>query len=326
MRVGLYILKRLAQAVPVVLAIVAVNFILLKLIPGDLADVIAGEGGSATPEYVAMLKQQFGLDQPDYVQFYRYLVSMLSLNLGYSFRYNMSVLTLIWDRLPATLLLLLTSIGIALALGVVAGVTASRKRGGIVDQGVTLFSSLIFAMPTFWVGLLAIVLFSVHLRWLPVGGMTTTGAIHPGPFALLGDIARHLVLPATTLALSYVALYARMTRSAMLEVQDLDYVRTARAKGVPQRLVVFRHALRNAILPIVTLTGLQLGSILGGSIVIETVYSWPGLGRLAFEAVGARDVNLLLGLFFFSSVLVILMNLVVDLVYAALDPRIELEG
>ncbi len=319
-----YCLLRIAQAIPVIFLIIAGNFALISAAPGDLVDVLAGESGASSPEYIALLRSQFGLNQPAHVQFYNYFSHIIRLDLGFSFRHNMSVATLIWQRLPATLLLLLTSVVVALLLGMVLGALAARFRHGWVDHLVSLFSSAVFAMPVFWLGLMAIVLFSIQLRWLPIGGMWTIGGARNGTLGMLGDILLHLILPAATLSLNFVALYARMTRSAMLEIYDLDHVRTARAKGLSTTRVIIWHVLRNALLPVVTLTGMQLGSVLGGAIVVETVFSWPGLGRLAFEAVTSRDLNLLLGLFFCNSLLVILMNLVTDLLYAALDPRIDL--
>lgn len=318
-----YSLGRLAQALPVAALIVLGNFLLLKTVPGDLVDVMAGESGAGSAEYMALLRARFGLDQPDWAQFLAYVGQILRFDLGFSFRHNMPVADLILGRLPATLLLIGTSVLIAVLLGLLFGALAARHRHGLFDQMVAVFSSVVFATPVFWVGLMAIVLFAVHLRWLPIGGMTTIGA-SPGPLGIVGDVAWHLILPAVTLGLNYVALYARVTRTAMLEVYDLDFVRTARAKGISEARVTIRHVLRNALLPIVTLSGLQLGSMLGGAVVVETVFAWPGLGRLAFEAVNDRDLNLLLSLFLCSSLLVIVMSLVVDLLYAALDPRIEL--
>jgi peptide/nickel transport system permease protein len=319
-----YAALRLLQAIPVALLIVAGNFVLLKIVPGDLVDVMAGESGAATPEYMALLRGQFGLDQPAIVQFGHYLGRLLQLDLGFSFRNNASVATLIAGRLPATLLLLLTSIGLAVAFGIALGALSARFRHGIFDQLVSVFSSIVFALPVFWVGLMAIVLFAVQLRWLPIGGMTTIGADPRGLLGAAGDLLSHLVLPAVVLGLAHLALYARVTRAAMLEIYDMDFVRVARAKGLSEGRIATRHVLRNALLPVVTLSGVQLGSVLGGAIVVETVFSWPGLGRLAFEAIGARDLNLLLSLFLCNALLVIVMSLVVDFVYAAVDPRIEL--
>ncbi len=318
-----YCIRRLAQAIPTVFLVVLGNFMLLRLAPGDLVDVIAGESGAATAEYLEQLRQQFGLDKSLFDQFLAYIQNIGQLNLGYSFRDNMPVADLILDRMPATLLLAVAGITLAVIVGVALGVLSARFRGTILDEVISILATMGFAVPVFWFGLMAVVLFSVKLGWLPIGGMTTIGVFGGTWWAHAADVATHLILPALTLSIFYVALYSRITRSAMLEVYQLDYVRTARAKGISESRVVLHHVLRNALLPIVTLTGLQLGAILGGSIVIETVFSWPGLGRLAFDAVASRDLNLLLGLFLINSLLVITMNLLIDILYAALDPRIE---
>ncbi|CAO3360677.1 ABC transporter permease [Azospirillum endophyticum] len=318
-----YVFRRLVQALPMAFAIVLLNFLLLKLTPGDLADVIAGESGSATPEFMENLRRLYGLDIPVHLQFLNYIQGILHFDLGYSFRQGMPVGELILERLPATILLSLTAILFALLIGVLLGVVAARSRGSLLDEAISVVSTMGFATPLFWVGLMLIVLFSIELRWLPSAGMVTVGADYRGRWDEWLDIGRHLVLPAVTLSLFFLSIYVRITRSAMLEVYGLDFVRTARAKGLTEARVVIRHVLRNALLPIVTVTGLQLGAIFGGTVVVETVFGWPGLGRLAQEAVFSRDVNLLLGIFLCSSFIVIVVNLAVDLLYAALDPRVE---
>lgn len=318
-----YGLRRLAQAVPTVFLVVLGNFILLRFAPGDLVDVIAGESGAATKEYLDQLREQFGLNKSFLEQFIAYVSNIAHFDMGFSFRYNAPVAQLIFDRMPATLLLASTGITLAVVIGVSIGVLVSRFRGSILDEAISMLATLGFALPVFWFGIMAIVLFSVKLDWLPIGGMTTVGVFGNSWWQYALDVGYHLILPAATLSIFYIALYSRITRSAMLEVYQLDYVRTARAKGISELRVLVHHVLRNALLPIVTLTGLQLGSILGGSIVIETVFAWPGLGRLAFDAVSARDINLLLGLFLVNSILVVIMNLIIDLLYSVLDPRIE---
>lgn len=320
-----WLLRRLAQAVPIVLGIAVFNFALLHLAPGDAADVLAGEAGGATPEYVEQLRSRFGLDQPLPVQLGRYLVNVARLDLGFSFRHNMPVSELILARLPSTLLLMVSAIALAFGLGVLLGVTAARQVNRLADNVISVAALLVYATPIFWLGLMMILLFSVQLGWLPSGGMLTVGADLSGP-ALAADVARHLVLPAVALSLFYTALYTRLMRASMLEVFNLEFVTTARAKGLSERAVAWRHVLRNALLPMVTMLGLQTGSLLGGSVLVETVFGWPGLGRLAFEAVLQRDHNLLLGILLLSSVLVVAVNVVVDLLYAVLDPRIETAG
>jgi len=318
-----FLARRLAQVVPTVLLIVVVNFLVLHLTPGDIVDVLAGEAGAATPEYVAMLRQRFGLDRPLSVQLASYVWGVATGDLGFSFRHNTTVARLMLERLPATLILMGTSLALAVTLGVVCGVTAARHVNRPADGAIAVLVLLSYATPTFWIGLMLIVLFSVKLGWLPTGGMMTIGVDLSVPRRVL-DVAQHLVLPAASLALFYAAIYTRLMRASMLEVAGQDYVRTARAKGISEARVTYGHALRNALLPLVTVVGVQVGSLLGGSVLVESVFGWPGLGRLAFEAIQQRDYNLLLGILLMSSLLVIAINLVVDLLYALLDPRIEL--
>jgi peptide/nickel transport system permease protein len=317
-----YLSWRLLQAIPIIGGIAVFNFMLLQFAPGDAADVLAGEAGGATPEYVAELKSRFGLDQPLPVQLGKYLWNIARLDLGFSFRHNMPVVDLILSRLPATLLLMVAAIVLAFGLGVFLGVTAARNVNRPLDTIISVGALLAYATPIFWIGLMMILLFSVQLGWLPSGGLRTIGAdLRGGAYAL--DVARHLVLPACALSLFFMALYTRLMRASMLEVYALDYVITARAKGLSERKIAYIHVLRNALLPMVTMLGMQVGSMLGGSVLVETVFGWPGLGRLAFEAVFQRDNNLLLGILLLSSVLVVIVNISVDLLYARLDPRID---
>jgi peptide/nickel transport system permease protein len=318
-----YVLRRLALAVPTVLTIVVLNFALLQLAPGDAADVLAGEAGSATPEYMAQLRQKFGLDQPLYMQLVVYLARVFTFDLGYSFRHGMAVSDLILARLGPTLLLMLTVFALSVGLGVALGAIAARNLNRWRDNVISMLAVLAYATPVFWAGLMLIVVFSIKLGWLPTSGMEAVAAFHEG-FARVADIARHLVLPAVTLTLFYLALYARLMRASVLDQYAMDYVVTARAKGLTERQIARRHVLRNAALPVVTMAGVQIGSLLGGAVIVETVFAWPGLGLLAYESLFARDINLLLGIFFISAVLVVVVNLVVDVVYSLLDPRIEL--
>ena len=284
--------------------------------------MLAGEAGSATPEYMAQLRQRFGLDQPVLVQLALYMKNMVALDLGFSFRYNMPVLTLILNRLGPTLLLmgvtLVLSVGAGVTLGILAASRAKRWR----DTLISILALVSYATPLFWIGLMLVVVFSLKLDWLPTSGMETVAAFHEGWSRVL-DIARHLILPAVTLSLFYMALYTRLMRAAMLEQAGMDYVTTARAKGLSEGRITLAHVVRNAVLPVVTVAGVQLGGLLGGSIVVESVFAWPGLGFLAFQALFARDFNLLLGIFFLSASLVVVVNLGVDLLYTFLDPRIQ---
>ncbi|HEV8500084.1 MAG TPA: ABC transporter permease [Casimicrobiaceae bacterium] len=318
-----YVARRLALAVPTILTIVVLNFALLHLAPGDAADVLAGEAGAATPEYMARLRQTFGLDQPLYVQLGVYLKQVATLDLGYSFRHNMPVSRLILSRLGPTLLLMVTVLVIAVGFGVLLGAIAARNLNRWTDNLLSMLAILAYATPVFWAGLMFIVLFSIHLGWFPTSGMEEIAAFNQG-FARVADIAHHLVLPAVTLSLFYIALYTRLMRASVLDQYAMDYVITARAKGMTERQITRRHVLRNAALPVLTMAGVQIGGLFGGAVVVETVFGWPGLGLLAYESLFARDINLLLGIFFVSACLVVLVNLAIDLAYSLLDPRIEL--
>ena len=318
-----YIVARLLQAIPVALLIVLANFCLLRLAPGDMADVMAGEAGAATPEFMAALRAEFGTDQPWPLQLVHYFEKIATFDLGFSFRNGEPVSELIASRLPATVLLVGSSLVLALVVGVGLGWISTFVRRRWLGNAISLLASVGFATPLFWVGLMLIVLFSIKLRWLPTGGLADLDADYVG-WDRVVDLVRHMMMPVTTLALFYVAIYARLTRAAIIDVRKLDFVRTAEAKGLRPLRVSVVHVLRNALLPIVTLTGLQVGSLISGSLVVETVFSWPGMGRLAFDAVVQRDLNLLLGILFCTSMMVILANLAADLLYARLDPRISL--
>jgi peptide/nickel transport system permease protein len=320
-RTGKVLWRTLVQAIPTALGIVILSFFLLQLAPGDAADVMAGEAGSATEESMAALRERFGLNNPVLVQLYDYLLNLAQFSLGHSPRYGMPVSELIGQRLPGTLVLMTVALTLAILLGLALGSLMSVFAGRLPDRLVSVLSLLFYSIPSFWIGLMLIVLFSVRLGWLPSGGAGTIGSRLTGVSAIL-DQARYMVLPALSLALFYVAIYARLTRAAMLEVKSQDYVRTAAAKGLSPFVVTVRHVLRNALIPITTMAGMHIGGMLGGAVVVETVYSWPGLGRLAFEAVMGRDFTVLLGILLLSSMLVILVNAAVDLLHAFLDPRI----
>jgi peptide/nickel transport system permease protein len=317
-----YVLRRLTQAVPIILAILVLNFLLLRLAPGDAAQVLAGEAGSASPEYMAQLRERFGLDRPLALQLLLYVKNMLVLDLGFSFRHNMPVLDLILDRMWPTLLLMGVTLIASVGAGIVLGLLAASRVNGWRDTLISILALLSYATPLFWMGLMLIVVLSLRLDWFPTSGMETVAAFHEGGRRVL-DIAHHLVLPALTLSLFYMALYTRLMRAAMLEQAGMDYVTTARAKGLTERRITLAHVLRNAVLPVVTMAGVQVGSLLGGSVVVESVFAWPGLGLLAFQSLFARDLNLLMGIFFLSACLVVAVNLIVDVVYTALDPRIQ---
>ncbi len=318
-----YIAQRLLKGVVVLLGIVVLNFLLIRLAPGDPAAVMAGEAGASDELFLQQLRQQFGLDRPLWEQLWAYISNILSFDFGFSYRQQRPVVDLLAERLPPTLLLTGTAFVLSLVTGVTLGVMAARRAGRWSDSAITVVALFFYATPLFWVGLMGVFLFSVTLGWLPAFGMGSVGVKLTG-FERLVDAARHLVLPALTLTLFHMAVYARMTRASMLEVRDQDFVRTARAKGVAEGRILRRHVLRNAILPVVTIAGMKAGYLLGGSIVVETVFAWPGIGRLAYEAVLQRDYNVLLGVFLVTSAVVIAVNLATDIVYSLVDPRIEL--
>ena len=317
-----FLARRIGQSLALVFCTVLITFTVINLAPGDMVDVMAGEAGAADAGYIALLRQRYGLDQPVPVRLLHYVEQLGHFDFGYSFRHNKPVLQLIGERLGATALLMGSSTILAITGAVLLGIMAARRLNTATDGIISVLALLAYATPVFWVGLMLILVFSVKLRWLPSGGMETLFSGLTGP-ARFGDLAAHLVLPAITLALFHLALYPRLLRASMLEVLRQDFIRTARAKGLPERIVVGRHALGNALLPLVTMVGMQLGAALGGSVVVESVFAWPGLGRLAFDAVGERDLNLLVGIVLFSGLLVITVNLLVDLLYSWLDPRIE---
>ena len=318
-----FLLGRAAKALLILLGVIVLNFVLLRLAPGDPASVLAGDQGAADPAFVEELRRDLGLDRSIAEQLWVYAKSLLQLDFGQSYRDQRPVVEIVAERLPATLLLTLTAFAFALTAGITLGSVAARFAGSMLDTVLTTISVMFFAMPLFWTGLMAILLFSVWLNVLPSYGMQTVGV--GGPFlARLADVAWHMVLPVLTLGLFYMAIYMRVTRGAVLDVLDLDFVRTARAKGLRDGIVWRRHVLRNALLPIITFASLQAGHLIGGSILIETVFAWPGIGRLAFDALLQRDYNLLLAIFFITSAIVIAVNLAADFLSAAADPRIEL--
>jgi peptide/nickel transport system permease protein len=318
-----FIAQRVLKGVIVLLGIIVLNFVLIRAAPGDPATVMAGEAGAADEMFLQQLRKEFGLDKPLHEQLIVYVMNVATLDLGFSYRQQRPVNDVLLERLPATLLLTGAAFLLSLVAGVALGVFASMLVGRWSDSLITVVALFFYATPIFWVGLMGVLLFSVTLGWLPSFGMYTVGANLKGP-AFAADVAWHLVLPAVTLALFHMAVYARMTRASMLEMKDQDFVRTARAKGLSEGRITRVHVLRNAVLPVITIAGVKAGYLIGGSIVVETVFAWPGIGRLAFEAVLQRDYNVLLGVFFLTSFMVIAFNLITDVVYSLIDPRIEL--
>ncbi|WP_316160138.1 MULTISPECIES: ABC transporter permease [unclassified Bradyrhizobium] len=317
--------RRLAASIPTLFLILIGVFLLLQLAPGDTVDAMMAQMGGGDAATARELRRFYGLDLSVPMQLANYLWRLVRLDLGFSAIYGKPVATVILERLPPTLLLMTSSLSFAFFFGLVFGVIAARDVNRWPDTLISTVGLIFYATPSFWFGLMAIVVFSIYLQWLPAGGFEDIGAVTSGLWRVL-DIARHLMLPSLTLGLIFLAIYLRIMRASMLEVQNLDFVRTARAKGLDETRIITRHVLRNALLPMVTLIGLQAGTMLGGSVVVETVFSLPGLGRLAYESVVQRDLNTLLGIVFVSALLVIVVNFITDLLYARLDPRITAEN
>lgn len=313
---------RLAKGCVVLFAIAILNFFLIHAAPGDPATVLAGQSGAADEELLRQLRQRFGLDQPLAHQLWIYLKDYATLDLGFSYRQQQPVLTLVLERLPATLLLTGAAFAVSLTLGVIMGMLAARRVGSWSDSAITALALVFYATPLFWIALMSQIVFSLKLGLLPNVGYETIGAGYTG-LARAADIGTHLILPALTLGLFFTALYARMMRASMLEISGADFIKTARAKGLPPFLILRRHIARNAVLPVVTLAGLQAGQLVGGAVLTETVFAWPGMGRLMFDALVQRDYAVLLGVFFVSSAMVVLFNIITDILYRIVDPRIE---
>jgi peptide/nickel transport system permease protein len=320
-----YIFQRLVYGLILITGVVVLNFFLIHAAPGDAAEVIAGEMGGITEEQMAEIRARYGLDQPILVQLGVYLGNILTGDLGMSYHFNRPVTDLILQRLGPTILLALSAQVFAMVVGVIFGVLASRKPQGPFSAFVSVFSTVGYAAPVFWTGLMLVILFAVWIPLFPIEGMVSARFRGNG-FEYMLDVAHHLVLPAVTLGILFLAQYARLSRASMIEVLGADYIRTARAKGLGEGSVTFRHALRNAVLPILTIAGLQFGNLISGALLVETVFNWPGMGRLAFDSVLRRDYPTLLGVLFFASAVVVIANLVTDLSYRFADPRIRTGG
>jgi peptide/nickel transport system permease protein len=302
----LLVLRRLAQAFLILLGVAAITFVLLYALPADPARMIAGR--SATPQTVANIRHELGLDQPLLAQFWHYLTNLLCGNLGRSYAQKTEVWTLIVARLPATLTLMLAGILVEVVLGLAFGTIAALRRGGAIDRLVMMASFVGVSAPQFVVALLLLYVFAATLGWFPMSGY--------GSFA-------HVVLPATTLGVLGAGWYARMVRSAMIDVLNQDYVRTARAKGLSSRRIIFRHALPNAILPVVAMIGVDIGQFMGGVVVVEAVYGWPGIGQLAWQAIQQVDIPIIMGVTLTSALAIVIGNLLADLIAPVIDPRIR---
>ncbi|MFZ5825318.1 MAG: ABC transporter permease [Bacillota bacterium] len=331
------ILERVLTALPLMLLMLLIVFIFVRLMPGDPVDIMMGQGGNVSQAEIDAMRQQLGLDRPMLEQLGSFLRGVSRGDLGISFREQRPVSQVIGEALPATIELALAALSIALLIGLPVGVLSAVKQNSWLDRAAMGTSFLGISMPAFWLGIMAMMIFSVHLGWTPVQGRLSSGVVAPDitglhvvdalitlDWKLLGDALWHLILPALTLGAELTAIVARVTRSSMLEALRMDYVTAARARGVAEWLVVIRHALRNALVPTVTVTGLQLGVLLGGNMIVETVFGWPGLGRLVVGAIFGRDYALVQGAVMLYSLTFLAANLLVDIIYTQLNPKLEL--
>lgn len=315
------IVNRLVYAFILLFAVLVLNFTLMHLAPGDVADTISQSMGGADEELLIEIRKDYGLDQPYFQQLATYIGKVLRFDLGHSFFFNEPVSKLVLERIPATLLLVITAQILALLLGVVLGVYSARKPNGMMSHFVTFFALFGYSAPVFWTGILLLIAFSLHIPLFPVAGMRDV-TIEGNFWIHAIDVMKHMILPVVTLASIFLALYSRLARATMIETLGTDFVRTARAKGLPERQVVYKHALRNSLSPVVTLAGLQFSAVVSGAVLVEAVFSWPGLGTLAFQSIIARDTPTILGILFFSALVVIIGNLLTDLALRFVDPRV----
>jgi peptide/nickel transport system permease protein len=318
-----YVAIRLLQIIPAVIFIMIILFIIVHLAPGDPVYLLAGNVAFTPPAVLQQIRVQFGLDKPLYVQLFVYLANVAQGNLGYSYYYHTSVVNLILQKMPLTLLLVGGSLLYSTTIGVILGVASGSKPYTFRDTAITVSSLVLYSIPFFWLGEVLILIFSIYLGLLPTGGWVTVEANNKG-LNLVIDILRHLILPAVTLGTYNLALTTRIMRGNLIQTIRQDFIKTARSKGLDEGKILYRHALRNSILPVVTLVGLNLGNVLGGAVVLETVFSWPGAGQLLVDSIFRLDYPVLMGVFFFSAVFVLFANLVTDIVYTLIDPRIKL--
>lgn len=316
-----YILRRLFHAVPLLLCVIVFNFTVIHMAPGDPIQSLIGEF-PAPEAYVEEMKKAFGLDKPLYVQLWRYMRNILTGDLGFSFYYRQPVLTVILERVPATMQLMAPAILFSALVGVLLGIFSARKPYSFSDNSISSFALLGYCVPVFWLGQMLMLVFSIKLGWLPSQGIRTLGAELQG-FAAFGDRLSHLLLPLLALSIRHMAINARIMRSSMLEVSYEDYITLARSKGLAEKKIVAGHMLPNALLPVVTIIGLDVGFLFTGSVLVETVFGWPGIGRLMYESILKRDYPVLMGTFMITTALVVVTNLIVDIVYLWLDPRVK---
>jgi peptide/nickel transport system permease protein len=316
-----YVASRLLNAIPLVFGVIVVNFLLMTLAPGDPVTALVGDY-PAPAEYVERIRQQYGLDRPVHEQLVRYVGSVLRGDLGYSFANRQPVAQLLIERLGRTLVLMVTTVFLASTVGLALGVLAARRPHSVTDAAATGFALAGYAIPEFWFGQILILVFAVWLQWLPAGGFRSVRETYEGFGAVL-DHARHMILPMAALSFRYMAITTRLTRASLLEVMNTMYITAARARGLSERTILWKHALRAAALPVVTVIGYNFGFIVAGSALVETVFGWPGIGRLMYDSIFARDYPVLLGILLLVSITVIVVNLITDVFYSVLDPRVR---
>lgn len=316
------IFQRIFLGIVMITAVIILNFFLLHAAPGDVVDAMLAEGGGGDPELAARLRASYGLDEATHIQLIKYLGQVFRGDLGYSFYYDQSVTELLLGHLPTTLMLTISALILAVVIGTLFGVYAALKPKGIFSNFVTVLSLFGYATPVFWLGMIILLVFALYLPLFPAFGIRSL----PEPEHAVGrilDIIHHLVLPTFTLAILYLASYSRISRASMLDVLGSDYIRTARAKGLSETKVIFKHALKNAAMPVVTLAGLQLAQVFSGAILVETVFSLPGVGPLLYESIVRRDFPVILGVLFGAASTTIIANIITDLIYKYMDPRIQ---
>lgn len=316
-----YLVRRMLQTIPLLFGVIALTFVLVHVSPGDPVHILGGDGGDAA--YYASMRAKFGLDRPLPEQLVIYFGSALHGDFGYSYVQRRPVFDVIADRIPATALLMLSALFISTLLGVFLGTVAARRLNRPPDHAITIATLVGGATPAFWLGQVLVLVFAAGLGWFPVQGMTSARGVAPGIDAVL-DLLRHLVLPVATLGFLQLALITRITRNGLVDALREEYIRTAYAKGLRPSTIVWRHALRNVLLPIVTVVGSHFGTLLTGAVLTEIIFAWPGLGRLLFDATTSRDYPLLMAMFIVASISVIAANLLTDIAYTALDPRVRL--
>lgn len=316
MKFAKYVARRIIQMIPVILAIIILNFLLIHFAPGDPVTVLAGE--RATDEYIEQLREEFGLNEPLATQLFVYMKNVLTGNLGESYSFKRPVAEILGQKMGVTLMLVLPSELLAIFLGTFLGLVAAKREGRLGDTLISNMSMVLYCIPVFWLGMMMILLFAVTLHWLPSSGMQSFNT----KYSEFVDLLRHLLMPCITLMIIRLPIYIKLARSSIVEVAQEDFINTARAIGYSEKVVYRKHALRNALLPTVTQAGMSLSTLFNGALLTETVFSWPGMGRMVFDAIATRDYPVIMGGFIVSAVMVVIGSFITDIIYMYLDPRV----